>query len=82
LYIAGNSVHSLHAIANLNALCEAHFPQAHDLEIVDMLAHPHRALADGVLVTPTLLKLRPSPVQRIVGGLYDASLVLRVLEGK
>ena len=80
LYVAGNAVNSLHAIARLNALCEEHFPQAHDLEVVDMLAHPQRALADGVLVTPTLLKLQPLPARRIVGGLNDTSLVLRLLE--
>jgi len=79
LYIAGHAANSLHALANLRAICAAHFPEAYDLEVVDMLQHPHRALADGIIVTPTLLKLRPLPAQRIVGGLGDAGQLHRIL---
>ena len=50
-----------------------------DLEIVDLLAQPLRALADGVVVTPTLIKFLPLPVQRIVGNLSDTSQVLLAL---
>jgi circadian clock protein KaiB len=82
LYIAGHAPNSLHALAVLTALCEEHFPSAHVLEIVDMLDEPQRALADGIIVTPTLLKLRPLPTQRIVGGLGDAPQMLRILAGK
>ncbi|MFA6167669.1 MAG: circadian clock KaiB family protein [Gemmatimonadaceae bacterium] len=81
LYIAGHSANSVHALANLRALCNEHFPSAHDLEVVDVLDHPQRAMTDGVIVTPTLLKLRPTPVQRVVGGLSDTSQLLRVLAG-
>lgn len=81
LYIAGHAANSVHALSILTALCNEHFPAAHDLEVVDVLDHPQRALADGVIVTPTLLKLRPTPVQRIVGGLSDTSQLLRVLAG-
>lgn len=81
LYIAGHAANSEHALSNLTALCNEHFPSAHDLEVVDVLDHPQRAMADGVIVTPTLLKLRPAPVQRIVGGLSDASQLLRILAG-
>ena len=43
----------------------------HELEIVDVLERPERALADDVLVTPTLLKLAPRPSCRIVGNLSN-----------
>ena len=81
LYIAGHAVNSVQALSNLWALCNEHFPAAFDLEVVDVLDDPKRAMADGVVVTPTLLKLWPTPVQRIVGGLSDASQLLRVLAG-
>ena len=80
LYVAGRAPNSLRAIANLQALCDAHFAGAHELEIVDMLAYPHRALADGIVVTPTLLKLLPLPVLRVIGDLRDATQVLVALE--
>jgi circadian clock protein KaiB len=79
LYVAGNAPNSLRAIANAKAICDEHFFAAHDLEIVDLLAHPGRALEDGIIVTPTLLKLSPLPVQRVVGDLNDRSRVLLTL---
>jgi circadian clock protein KaiB len=82
LYIAGHAANSLHALASLQALCAEHFPSAHELEVVDMLEQPLRALADGVLVTPTLIRLKPLPVQRIVGSLGDAPQLHRILAGE
>jgi circadian clock protein KaiB len=82
LYVAGNAPNSLSAVANARAICNAHFAAAHELEIVDMLQHPRRALADGVIVTPTLLKLLPLPVQRVVGNLNDTPQVLLILDNK
>jgi circadian clock protein KaiB len=79
LYVAGNAPNSLRAIANLKALCDEHFAERHELEIVDLLKNPKRALADGVIVTPTLLKLSPLPVQRVIGNLNDTNQVLQAL---
>jgi circadian clock protein KaiB len=81
LYVAGNAPNSLRAIANAKAICNEHFASGHELEIVDLLEHPKRALADGIIVTPTLLKLRPLPVQRVIGNLSDTSQLLLTLAG-
>ena len=82
LYVAGNAPNSLSAIANAKAICNEHFASKHDLEIVDLLEHPKRALADRIIVTPTLLKLLPLPVQRVIGNLNDRNQVLMLLGGK
>jgi circadian clock protein KaiB len=82
LYVAGNAPNSLRAIANATKICNEHYAAAHDLEIVDLLAHPRRALADSIIVTPTLLKLWPLPEQRVIGNLDDTGKVLMVLAGK
>jgi circadian clock protein KaiB len=79
LYVAGNAPNSVRAIANARAICEEHFNGSHDLEIVDLLDHPVRGLADGIIVTPTLLKVMPLPVQRVIGNLSDTSQVLLAL---
>jgi circadian clock protein KaiB len=47
-----------------------------------MLENPRRALADGIIVTPTLLKLSPSPVQRVIGNLNDRKQLFMLLAGK
>ena len=82
LYVAGNAPNSVKAIANCRAICDEHFASEHDLEIVDLLEHPKRALADGIIVTPTLLKLLPLPVQRVIGSLSDTNRLLLALSGK
>jgi len=82
LYVAGGAPNSLRAIANCRAICDEHFASGHELEIVDLLEHPKRAVADGIIVTPTLLKLTPLPVRRVIGSLSDTSQVLLVLSGR
>ena len=82
LYVAGHAPNSVRAVANVRAICDEHFASGHDLEIVDLLEHPKRALADGIIVTPTLLKLLPLPVQRVIGSLSDTNQVLLALSSK
>ena len=79
LYVAGQSANSVRALANLRALCETYFPDAYRIELVDVLKEPARALGSGVIVTPTLLKLEPPPVVRILGDLSETSAVLSAL---
>jgi circadian clock protein KaiB len=79
LYIAGQAPNSVRAIANTRAICAEHFASSHTLEIVDLLDHPQRALADRIIVTPTLLKLAPSPQKRLVGSLSDTEQLLLAL---
>ena len=79
LYVAGDASNSAQALASLRALCRAHLPQRHEIEIVDVFEDPQRALTDGIFMTPTLVKLAPSPVRRIVGTLSQTQTVLRAL---
>jgi circadian clock protein KaiB len=78
LYVAGRAPNSLRAIVNATTICSEHFA-GHQLEIVDMLKDPRRALADGIIVTPTLLKVLPLPVGRVIGDLSDTRQVLLLL---
>jgi circadian clock protein KaiB len=79
LYVAGGAPNSVRAIANLAAICKDHLASGFKLEIVDVLKSPLRALADGILVTPHLAKLSPSPASKIVGNLSDRASVLAAL---
>ena len=82
LYVAGHAPNSVRAIANCRAICDEHFSSGHELEIVDLLEHPKRAVADGIIVTPTLLKLLPLPVRRVIGSLSYTNQVLLALSSK
>lgn len=79
LYIAGDAPNSLEALANLKALCEGYLPGRHQVEVVDVLRDSERALADNVFMTPTLLRLGPLPVRRVVGTLSQPLPVLQAL---
>ena len=79
LYIANSAPNSIQAVANLEAICKEHLKDKFKLEVVDVLEYPLRALADGILVTPSLAKLSPSPAARIIGNLSDKGSVLRAL---
>jgi circadian clock protein KaiB len=79
LYIAGGAPNSVQAIANLKAICREYLKDGHKLEIVDVLEHPQRAMAEGVLVTPSLAKLSPRPAANVVGNLSDKAKVLLAL---
>jgi circadian clock protein KaiB len=80
LYVAGNAPNSHRAITNIKAICEEHFPAGHELEVVDLLEEPARALADEIIVTPTLLKLLPLPALRVIGNLSDTNQVVQALD--
>lgn len=79
LYIANNAPNSVRAVANLEAVCKEHLKDAFTLEIIDVLEYPKRALADGIMVTPSLAKVAPSPVTRVCGSLGDKRNVMRAL---
>ena len=79
LYVAGDAQNSAQAVANLTAICHTYLPDRHDIEVVDVFREPKRALADGVFMTPTLVKLAPSPVRRIIGTLSQTQPVLQAL---
>jgi circadian clock protein KaiB len=79
LFIAGDSPDSAIAVANLKAL----FPQDESpqvaIEIVDVQREPARAARDGIVVTPTLLKVSPAPGCRILGNLKNHDTLLALL---
>ena len=79
LFVAGEGPNSREALANLEAIRQRCLhPDDVQVEIVDVLEDPLRALEDGVLVTPTL-KAYNSPPVSIVGTLRDHQKVMRAL---
>ena len=79
LYVAGNAINSSEALGNLHALCQKHLPGRYEIEVVDVLSHPHQALTNGILITPQLVKMEPLPTRNIVGRLDKWDRVLTAL---
>lgn len=80
LYIAGASPSSGRALSNLRAFCQKHFGGCPEVEVVDVVKDAKQALADGVIVTPTLVRLAPAPPQKIVGDLSDEARLRAAFE--
>jgi circadian clock protein KaiB len=79
LYVADDTLNSRRAVANLRAICNRYLPGRYEIELVDVVKEPDRAMEDRIFLTPTLIKLAPGPVERIVGTLSQTNLVLQVL---
>ena len=79
LYVVDEGPGSARAIANLSAICKNHLPDNHQIEIVDLLQNPRRVLSNHIMATPTLIKLSPAPVRKIIGDLGEEAKVLLAL---
>jgi circadian clock protein KaiB len=79
LYVVGDSPNSAQAMTNLKAFCGKHLPGRHAIEFVDIIREPRQALAERVFLTPTLIKLSPGPMRRIVGTLKDSGALREIL---
>ena len=71
LYIAGQTTKAQKAIRDLEAILDDHCKGEYSFEIIDIMESPQLAGYDQIIVTPTVIKLLPPPVARIVGDLKD-----------
>lgn len=82
LFIAGSTPSSVRAERHLSAAL-ARFDQedgAFALEIIDVFTEASRALADSVIVTPTLIADGDAGPVRLIGDLADEALLMEFLE--
>jgi|SRR5580693_771728 circadian clock protein KaiB len=76
LYVAGRTPRSVAAIANLQRICEEHFPGRYRVEVIDLMARPELARQDQILAIPTLVRQLPAPARKIIGDLSHTERVL------
>lgn len=79
LYVMGGSHRSARALRNLRALLDERAPDA-ELEVVDVIEHPDRGEAAGIVATPTLVRRAPAPRRRVIGDLSVPEAVARLLD--
>ena len=79
LYLVSGAPNSATARANLFDILSEMDDDSYAVEVIDCITDPRRALADGVIVTPTLVKVAPEPQRTIVGTLNDRRAVLDAL---
>jgi circadian clock protein KaiB len=79
LFVAGNELNSSQARGNLARLCEEHLKGRCKIETVNVLRDAATAYKHHVLLTPTLILIKPPPKVTVVGNLSDNRQVLAAL---
>lgn len=71
LYVTGATPGSSRAVALIKAFCERFLRGRYLLEVIDVYQQSALAEEERIVVTPTLVKIWPLPIRRIVGDLTD-----------
>ncbi|MCC9166444.1 circadian clock KaiB family protein [Pontibacter harenae] len=76
LFINGHSPNSIEAVDTLLKICKENLNDNYNLEIIDIQKDPDKAEKAGIIAIPTLIRMYPEPVNRIIGALNVRSRVL------
>ncbi|MEG3895658.1 MULTISPECIES: circadian clock KaiB family protein [unclassified Microcoleus] len=79
LFVSGSNPSTERTLETLHQLLEQCLDRPYTLKVIDVLKHPEQAEADQISATPTLIKIWPKPVRRIVGELNDDEKIVRLL---
>lgn len=79
LFIAGNSATTKETLTTIHQLLEEGLQHPYTLKVIDVSKHPEQAEINQVSAIPTLVRVWPKPVRRIVGELKDLSRIMQIL---
>jgi len=82
LFVAGHNIATERILENLHHLLERSLVFPYTLKVIDVLTHPEQAEINQVSATPTLVKIWPHPVRRIVGEMDNVDKLLNILGAK
>jgi len=68
------------AITELRNQLNEHFSDNYQLEVVNVLQMPEKALEQGIFVTPTLVRNIPEPVLKVLGDLSNMRAALTKID--
>ncbi|MFL5330405.1 MAG: circadian clock KaiB family protein [Gemmataceae bacterium] len=80
LYVSGMTLRCIDAITQIKEICETYLENRYRLEVIDIYQQPILARNDQIIATPTLLRVLPLPLRRLVGDLSNTRRVLGALD--
>ncbi len=80
LYVTGHTPRSMEAIASIRSICEEHLAGRYELQVIDVYQQPQLAEGEQIIAAPTLIKLLPLPLRRMVGNMSNQEKVLLGLD--
>lgn len=79
LFVAGNDIATKRTLETLHQVLEQQLQYPYTLKVIDILKHPELAETNQVSATPTLVRVWPQPVRRIVGELEDLQRAIQIV---
>jgi len=79
LFISGETVANKKIFSDLERCLTLVFGDAYTLQMIDVIKNPLMAQADGIMATPTLVRMNP-PMKRVLGDFSDRTKILESLD--
>ena len=79
LFISSDSLNIEKTLDIIHQVLEQGLSSPYTLKIIDITKNPEQAEIHHISATPTLVRISPEPVKRIVGDLKDPQRVLRII---
>jgi len=79
LYVRKNSIVSRSAQKNLESVLEALPDERYRVNVIDIDRHPELCEKRKLLVVPTLIKVKPSPAERLCGSFEEKEKIAMFL---
>lgn len=79
LFVSGHSWSTQKALESLHQLLEEGLNYPYTLKVIDIVKHPEEAEQYNVSATPTLVRINPKPIRKVVGSFDDMPRILQII---
>lgn len=76
LYVTGLTPQSISALENVKKICEENLKGRYTLEVIDLYKNPSLAKGEQIIAAPTLIKVLPLPLRRMIGNMSNTDKIL------
>lgn len=79
LFIRGDSPNTEETLLRLHSMLDRALGHPYTLKVIDVLKHPQQTERDRVSATPTLIRVWPQPLRRIVGEMNNLDRIFQLV---
>jgi circadian clock protein KaiB len=80
LFVTGMTPRSTRAVEKVRAICDEYLRGRYELEVIDIYQQPALATGGQIIAAPTLVRILPLPLRRVIGDMSSAEHVMRGLD--
>ena len=79
LFISSNNANAEQILGNIHQLLEERLANSYTLKVIDIAKNPEQAEINHISTIPTLIRVSPKPVCRVIGQLDDIQRILNII---